>query len=239
MQCSYVFYGSFYEALKEVDQETRLLVYDAINEYALFGSEPQLSGTASALFKLMRPQIDANRRKRESGKIGGSKSGAKRQLANELQANGKQSRANVNVNANVNENGNENGALISAVKTPCRQGVIDLLLNNQSSYPVAQEEIERWKELYPAVDIMQELRKMAGWLEANPARRKTVRGIKPFIVGWLAREQDRGRDSGKSEKRSGKIDERNDAPGELDAKIHDPIAEILAQQEKGHRAAGK
>jgi len=235
-QCSYVFYGSFYEALKEVDQETRLLVYDAINEYALFAIEPQLSGTASALFKLMRPQIDANRKKRESGKIGGSKSGAKKQSASGLQAKGKQSAANVN--ANADENGNENDDLISAAKTPSRRTVITLLLNNESSYPVSQEEMKRWEELYPAVDIMQELRKMAGWLEANPTRRKTARGIKPFIVGWLSREQDKGRPAGKNEKRSGKTDEREYAPGELDAKIHDPIAEILARQEKEQKAEG-
>ena len=133
-QCSYVFYGSFYEALKEVDQETRLLIYDALNEYALFGSEPQLSGTASALFKLMRPQIDANRRKRESGKKGGSKSGAKKQSAGEAQAKAKQTRANVN--ANVDENGNEKETLMPGAKTPKRQAAISLLLNNQSSFPV-------------------------------------------------------------------------------------------------------
>lgn len=226
-QCSYVFYGSFYEALKEVDQETRLLVYDALNEYALFGSEPQLSGTASALFKLMRPQIDANRKKRENGKKGGSKSGAKKQSASEAQAKAKQTRANVN--ANVNENENEDKALMLQK----RQAAISLLLNNQLSFPVYQEEVERWEELYPAVNIMQELRKMAGWLEANPARRKTSKGIRPFIVGWLSREQDKARPN---EKRLTKTDERDYAPGELDAKIHDPIAEILAQQEKKRKA---
>jgi len=138
----------------------------------------------------------------------------------------------------ADENGNENDDLISAAKTPSRRTVITLLLNNESSYPVSQEEMKRWEELYPAVDIMQELRKMAGWLEANPTRRKTARGIKPFIVGWLSREQDKGRPAGKNEKRSGKTDEREYAPGELDAKIHDPIAEILARQEKEQKAEG-
>ena len=231
-QSSYVFYGSFYEALKEVDHETRLLVYDALNEYALFASEPQLSGTASALFKLMRPLIDANRKKRESGKKGGCKSGAKKQSIGEAQAKAKQTRANVN--ANGNENANENDASMTGDNMPNRQAAIFLLLNNQSSFPVYQEEIERWEELYPAVDIMQELRKMAGWLEANPTRRKTLRGIRPFIVGWLSREQDKGRPN---EKQLKKIDEREYAPGELDAKIHDPIAEILRQQEKERKAA--
>jgi hypothetical protein len=31
---------------------------------------------------------------------------------------------------------------------------------------------------------------MLGWLEANPSRRKTPRGIKRFITAWLSRAQD-------------------------------------------------
>jgi hypothetical protein len=46
--------------------------------------------------------------------------------------------------------------------------------------------------LYPAVDIPAECRKMAGWLIGNPGKRKTPRGIKRFVTGWLAKEQDRG-----------------------------------------------
>lgn len=45
---------------------------------------------------------------------------------------------------------------------------------------------------YPAVDVMQELRKMAGWCESNTTKRKTRRGVRAFITSWLARAQDRG-----------------------------------------------
>ena len=45
---------------------------------------------------------------------------------------------------------------------------------------------------YPAVDVIQQLRNMRGWLDANPAKRKTKRGINAFIVRWLAKEQDKG-----------------------------------------------
>ena len=241
-QCSYVFYGSFYEALKEVDNETRLLVYDAINEYALFSIEPQLSGTASALFKLMRPQIDANRKKRENGRKGGSKNKAtEEQSASKEEANAKQDEADrkqntgktgANVNENANENVNANEGRMPGAKAPARKAAISLLLNNKAYHPVYQEEIERWRELYPAVDVMQELRKMAGWLEANPARRKTAKGIKSFIVGWLAREQDRGKNVQKHGARPSTIDERDYAPGELEAKVYDPIEEILRKQEE-------
>lgn len=73
-----------------------------------------------------------------------------------------------------------------------KPAVISLLLNDGTEYRVEQEAIEKWENLYPAVDVMQELRKMAGWLDANRTRRKTRRGIEAFIHRWLAREQDKG-----------------------------------------------
>lgn len=70
--------------------------------------------------------------------------------------------------------------------------VIELILNDKSAYPITQIDIDEWQELYPAVDILQELRKMKGWLDSNPTKRKTSRGIKRFVTSWLAREQDKG-----------------------------------------------
>ena len=57
---------------------------------------------------------------------------------------------------------------------------------------VTREEIGGYAKLYPAVDVEQELRNMLGWCMANPAKRKTRSGIRRFIAGWLAREQNRG-----------------------------------------------
>lgn len=72
------------------------------------------------------------------------------------------------------------------------QPVITLLLNTGAEYGIVQKDIDEWKELYPAVDVMQELRNMKGWCKENKAKRKTERGIRRFITGWLAREQDSG-----------------------------------------------
>lgn len=69
----------------------------------------------------------------------------------------------------------------------------ELPLNDGSIYPVTQEQAAEWGSLYPAVDVMQQLRAMKGWLNANPAKRKTRRGILRFVNAWLSREQDRGR----------------------------------------------
>lgn len=70
--------------------------------------------------------------------------------------------------------------------------VITLPLNDKTDYEITQDEVDHWKELYPAVDVMTELRKMKGWCEGNPAKRKTRRGIVRFVNTWLAKEQDRG-----------------------------------------------
>ena len=69
---------------------------------------------------------------------------------------------------------------------------IRLLLNDNSLHLVTQSDVEHYKELYPAVDVEQELRSMLGWLEANPRRRKTRSGIKAFIAKWLSKTQDQG-----------------------------------------------
>ena len=69
--------------------------------------------------------------------------------------------------------------------------VIFLPLNDGTEYPVSQEQCHEWAGLYPAVDVIQQLRQMRAWLIANPRRRKTVRGINGFIVNWLSREQDK------------------------------------------------
>lgn len=75
--------------------------------------------------------------------------------------------------------------------TPVEPSIITITLNDKSEYPIYKKMIDEWKELYPNVDIMQELRKMKGWCNSNPTKRKTKRGISRFINSWLAREQDR------------------------------------------------
>lgn len=71
--------------------------------------------------------------------------------------------------------------------------VIELPLNDGTGYGVTQEFADEMAKLYPAVDVMQQLNAMKGWLIGNPSKRKTRAGIKRFITSWLAREQDRGR----------------------------------------------
>ena len=69
----------------------------------------------------------------------------------------------------------------------------EIPLLDGTSHRVTAQDAEIWAKAYPAVDIHAALHRMVAWIQANPANRKTRRGIGRFIVGWLARDQDRAR----------------------------------------------
>jgi hypothetical protein len=96
---------------------------------------------------------------------------------------------NKEIKNNINTVSND--TVSSEHKNASEPPVIELLLNDKSLYPIYQNDIDEWKELYPAVNIMQELRNMKGWLYSNPRRRKTKGGIKRFVTTWLSKSQDR------------------------------------------------
>lgn len=79
-----------------------------------------------------------------------------------------------------------------AASEPEEPPFIYLTLNDKSEYPISYSKVDEYRELYPAVDVEQQLRNMKGWLDANPTKRKTKRGIDRFINGWLSKEQDKG-----------------------------------------------
>lgn len=89
----YTFYESFYKAAKRIkDPTARAEVYDAICEYALYGNEPDidvLSEMAAIAFELIKPNLDASRKKAESGKLGGRK----KQSESNPEANGSKTEA--------------------------------------------------------------------------------------------------------------------------------------------------
>lgn len=55
---------------------------------------------------------------------------------------------------------------------------------------ILPEDIERWKETYPSVDVEQQLREMEVWASAHRSQWK--HNWLRFIVHWLSREQDKG-----------------------------------------------
>jgi len=126
---SFIFYRSFYEAIKELPDEEKGRVYNAIFMYALDGEFAQLSGVEKAIFTLVKPQIDANQRRYENGskgaeygKLGGRPSNKEKHLENPKETPKKpleNPKLTPNVNVNVNENDNVNDKdILGGVVTP-------------------------------------------------------------------------------------------------------------------------
>ena len=69
--------------------------------------------------------------------------------------------------------------------------VAQIPLNDGTMYDVTQKKIEFYHGLYPAVDILQEIRNIVGWNNSNPSRRKTRGGIERHINTWLADKQNK------------------------------------------------
>lgn len=80
------------------------------------------------------------------------------------------------------------------------QTVYQLPLNDGTMYAITQEDFTKYERLYPAVNVMAQLRKMDGWLDGNPQRRKTRKGIRKFVNNWLSNAQDSGKRESVAEK---------------------------------------
>jgi hypothetical protein len=115
---SFIFYRSFYEALKDLEGKDFEIVIKAICEYALNEKEIDLDGLPKALFTLIKPQIDANNERRINGCKGGRPKktngyDTKKPTVMNNETNGYDTKKpndndNENVNVNVNDNDNEN-----------------------------------------------------------------------------------------------------------------------------------
>ena len=150
---SFIFYRSFWEALRQCPDDVRLRLYDAITDYALNFNKPDgLDGIAAIVFPLIEPQITANNKRyinglkgREFGSLGGAPKGNKnaskttpkgnknnpKQQPKQPQNNPKTT-PNENENVNVNVNVNELGA--TTLPTRTRERFVKPTINEITAY---------------------------------------------------------------------------------------------------------
>lgn len=106
---SMVIYRSFYDAIKELPEQNQLEILKQIFEFGLDGIESELTGLSKTIWILIKPNLEANRTKWESGckakrKQNRSKAEARqKQETSETEAN-----VYVDVNDNVNDDKNDN-----------------------------------------------------------------------------------------------------------------------------------
>ena len=70
---SVIFYGSFFKAMKHLDGDELRKCFDAVMNYGLYEKQSKLPDKLQSLFELIKPQIDANIKRRINSKKGGRK----------------------------------------------------------------------------------------------------------------------------------------------------------------------
>ena len=183
----------------------------ALLVYSMTGEQIALCGNERFFVKRMMAQEDRFKAsyddiattRSEAGKAGAAArwQNGKRIFANGkngkgMSANGKngntETKTDTNTETNIQLSNDSKGDYCAEPQAADAPPVISLPLNDGTFFDVSENDRAKWSQLYPNVDVLQQLRNMAGWCDANPAKRKTRGGIKRFITAWLAREQDKG-----------------------------------------------
>lgn len=176
---SFIFYRSFYEAIKEIPEAEQLKVYKAITEYALNQNEIEIEGVSKAIFTLIRPQLDANFQKYLNGK-------KSKQNKSKIEASYKQSKSksetNVNVNVNENVNVNDNDNVNVNVSDSCVDGLQEIIefYNNNIGLitPFGLEIMSDYAKEMPTDLIILAMKK------AVEADKRTIQYIKGILNNW-------------------------------------------------------
>ena len=206
----FIFHASYFKAISELPAKDRLKAYEAICNYGVNGIEIEgLKGSVKAILNIVKPIISSEQKRREILAQNGAKGGRPKKTNRFLNEKpnekpiGYQSK-NLTTNTNtILETSNDvscsepkNDSEPKKAKQNQLDNLspvfIELPLNDGSMFPVHDDQVKEFKDLYGNVDVDQQLKNMKGWLTSNPSRRKTKKGIMRFINSWLASEQDKG-----------------------------------------------
>lgn len=199
MRDGIVFYRSFYEAIKELPDEQMAACVRAIMDYGLDGKEPESAGIAKSIYLMAKPQIDANNQRYLNGSKGGRPKTERKPSDNQKKPKQTEQEPREEFQEpkeKVKEKEKEKDKDLKdscpeAKSAPASPPAISFVLNDGSMYDITENDVVIYQQLYPGIDVMQNLRKIVGWCDANPKNRKTRAGAKRFVNAWLAREQDR------------------------------------------------
>lgn len=222
MKDSFILYTENLEQVEMLDMEQRGYLLTAIMYYAAGKELPDMDGMVKMAFSIIRKRIDVNaekydeicRKRAEAGKRGGrpkndDASASCQQDKKAKKANGfsekqkkqmvfsesKQKQKNPDTESDTDTEPDPDIYLKDVCPEP--ETAPDppagkFLLNDGTFFEITENDVVKYQQLYPGIDVRQQLRNIEGWCDANPTRRKTRNGAKRFLNNWLSTEQNNG-----------------------------------------------
>ena len=211
MKSSFILYTDFYDVIKDLTDEQIGKLHRAIYIYQLEDKIIELDAITKMAFKFIRLQLDKNKSKweetkekrTEAGKKGSEKRWGVSQEMAKIAVN---VHDNVNVNEDVNVINNKDISSEQQVATepktsPDEEEMIEagivpeelkgltLYETNERLLKLWPELVGAWKNAFPGIDIVAEVKAAHAWEVANPKRRKVDKAR--FLQNWMARTQDK------------------------------------------------
>lgn len=85
MRKQFTFYRSFWESIRRIkSSKDRLSALEAIISYALDEEQTNMTDVAEGIFILVKPTLDASKKKAIAGKAGGKQNGSKTEANDKL-----------------------------------------------------------------------------------------------------------------------------------------------------------
>lgn len=203
-------YHSYLDALEPLTDAERGRLFVACLKYSKSGEVEHLSGNERFVFPVFRGQIDRDnakyaskcKKQADNANKRWNKDDANDAMAydgipnippHEKDANDAKTKEKEKTKTKEKENIEPPTEVCAELPSSSTPPAITLPLADGSEFSILYSLVVDLSGLYPAVDVMQQLRNMRGWLLANPKNRKTKAGIMRFVNSWLSREQNSAR----------------------------------------------
>jgi hypothetical protein len=187
MRNTFVFYRSFYEAIKDLPRDIQGEIYTAIMEYSLYGNETEnLKPIARSIFVLIKPQLDASYQRYINGSKGGR---PKNEEPNDNQEKTKQE---PNDNDNVNDNDFKKENLLKEKNPDFEKFEIwikenaDFCSNSKNMKQLTEYEFLKKKKKYSGKQIADTILQ----IENRKDLRKKYSNIYRTLLNWLKTNYD-------------------------------------------------
>lgn len=203
----FTFYGSYFESINALPDEEQLRLYKAICSYALYEDEIEMDGIAFAMFNLIKPTLDASRKKAENGAAGGhAGEGKEKQRKSKPKAKNSKNKAKENQveqeSKDKTMDDKKQDEINSEIKNE-EENKIELENKNKYFIPPTAEEAEQYckecgfdidaeyfVDYYTACGWMVGKRKMRDWRAAIRYWNKNQRNQNLSVGGYKTKDKD-------------------------------------------------